>query len=426
MIKFTIKQIKARQILDSRGNPTVEADVTLNNGFWGRAAVPSGASTGSKEALELRDNTKDWMGKSVFQAIDNIHSLIAPAVLNKQFTSQAELDQTMIELDGTKTKSKLGANAILAVSLAAAKAVANQENLLFYQYIGKLAGNNQFSIPMPMMNVINGGSHAGWSTDFQEYMIIPSSAKDITEALKIGSEVFHNLKKVLKDKDYSITVGDEGGFAPRVKAGNQEPLDLIAEAIKQAGYQPGQDVKLALDVAASEFFNQDYQLKADQKKLSTTELAGLYRELAIKYPIVSIEDGLDENDWSGWSELNKDLGKSIQLVGDDLLVTNSELLQQAIDKQSCNAILIKLNQIGTLTETIETVKLAQANKIKTIISHRSGETEDTAIAHLAVGLNAGQIKTGSLSRTDRICKYNELIRISEQNPELSLSNCFTI
>ncbi len=422
MIKFTIKEIKARQILDSRGNPTVEADVILDNGFWGRAAVPSGASTGSKEALELRDNTRDWMGKGVFQAIDNINNKITPELINKSFSSQSDLDKSMIKLDGTKTKSNLGANAILAISLATAKAVANQENLPFYKYIGKIANNNQFSIPMPMMNVVNGGSHADWSTDFQEYMIIPSSAKNITEALKIGSEVFHNLKKVLKDKNYPITVGDEGGFAPKVKSGNQEPLDLIIEAIKQAGYKPGQDVNLALDVAASEFFDEQYQLKADDTSLSSGDMIAKYDNLVSKYPIVSIEDGLDENDWKGWAELNKSLGEKVQLVGDDLLVTNHLLLKQAIDQKACNAILIKLNQIGTLSETIITVKLAQANNIRTIISHRSGETEDTTIAHLAVGLNAGQIKTGSLSRTDRVCKYNELIRIAEAEPSINLSN----
>ncbi len=423
MTEFTITQIKARQILDSRGNPTVEADVILNNGFWGRAAVPSGASTGSKEALELRDNEKSWMGKSVYQAIDNIDNQLSQLLVNKAFSSQAELDKTMIEADGTDNKANFGANAILAVSLAAAKAVANQQGLPFYKYIGQIANNETFSMPMPMINVINGGAHADFSTDFQEYMIVPIAAKDINQALKIGTEVFHNLKKILKAADYSTTVGDEGGFAPQVKSGNQEPLILINEAIKLAGYKPGQEVAIALDTASSEIYqDQKYDLKTEKKQLTAKQLIDKFSKWVDDYPIISIEDGLDQEDWQNWQSLTSKLGDKIQLVGDDLLVTNTELLQQAIDKKACNAILIKPNQIGTLTETIEAIKLAQANNFKVIISHRSGETEDTTIAHLAVGTNAGQIKTGSLSRTDRVCKYNELIRISEADPTITISN----
>ncbi len=425
MTKFTIKEIKARQVLDSRGNPTVEADVILNNGFWGRAIVPSGASTGSKEALELRDNEKSWMGKSVFQAINNIENRITPILINKTFNSQSELDKLMIESDGTKTKSNFGANAILAVSLATAKAVANQEGLPFYQYIGQLADNQNFSIPMPMMNVMNGGAHADFSTDFQEYMIVPIGARNINQALQIGTEVFHNLKKILKHAGYTTTVGDEGGFAPKVKSGNQEPLILITEAIKLAGYTPGEDVAIALDTATSEIYEASkYKLNTEGKVVNSEELIEKFNNWTDKFPIISIEDGLDENDWENWNLMNQKLGDKIQLVGDDLLVTNSELLQRAIDEKSCNAILIKLNQIGTLTETIDTIKLAQANNFGVIISHRSGETEDTTIAHLAVGVNAKQIKTGSLSRTDRICKYNELIRISESDSNIFLANPF--
>lgn len=425
MEKFTIKQIKARQILDSRGNPTVEADVILTNGGFGRAAVPSGASTGSKEALELRDGQAGWMGKSVFQAVDNVNQVIAPALIGQELASQQQLDQLLLDLDGTETKSSLGANAILAVSLAAAKAVADSLGLEFYQYIAQLADNQTLSLPMPMMNVMNGGAHAAGSSDFQEYMIMPVGATNFTEVLKIGTEVFHNLKKVLADKGYATTVGDEGGFAPKLTGGNQEPLELISQAVAMAGYELGKDVCLALDTACSELYTGEvYYLKTENAHLSSEQMVDKFATWCDKFPIVSIEDGLDENDWSGWQSLTARLGNKIQLVGDDLLVTNPKLLRQAIEQQACNAILIKLNQIGSLSETIEAVKLAQSAGFGVIISHRSGETEDTTIAHLAVGLGAGQIKTGSLSRTDRICKYNEILRIAEANPTLPLANPF--
>lgn len=425
MEKFTIKQIKARQILDSRGNPTVEADVILTNGGFGRAAVPSGASTGSKEALELRDGQAGWMGKSVFQAVDNVNQVIAPALIGQELASQQQLDQLLLDLDGTETKSNLGANAILAVSLAAAKAVADSLGLEFYQYIAQLADNQTLSLPMPMMNVMNGGAHAAGSSDFQEYMIMPVGATNFTEVLKIGTEVFHNLKKVLAEKGYATTVGDEGGFAPKLTGGNQEPLELISQAVAMAGYELGKDVCLALDTACSELYTGEvYDLKTENAHLSSEQMVDKFATWCDKFPIVSIEDGLDENDWSGWQSLTARLGDKIQLVGDDLLVTNPKLLRQAIEQQACNAILIKLNQIGSLSETIEAVKLAQSAGLGVIISHRSGETEDTTIAHLAVGLGAGQIKTGSLSRTDRICKYNEILRIAEANPTLPLANPF--
>lgn len=424
MNTFTISQILARQILDSRGNPTVEVDVKLTTGHSGRAAVPSGASTGSKEALELRDGGDDWMGKAVLHAVNNVLQIIAPAVYNRQFHSIAELDQLMIELDATPTKSKLGANAILGVSLATAKAVANASGLEFWQYLAQIAGTAP-SLPMPMMNVMNGGAHADGSSDFQEYMIVPVGAQDFTQVLKIGTEVFHNLKTVLKKRGYVTTVGDEGGFAPSLKHGNQEPLELIAEAVELAGYQLGTDVKFALDTASSEVYQDGvYQLKTENLSLTSEQMINKFADWTNRFPIASIEDGLDENDWQGWQELTARLGNKIQLVGDDLLVTNPRILLEAIDKKACNAILIKLNQIGTLSETIEAVKIAQSAGFNAIISHRSGETEDTTIAHLAVGLGAGQIKTGSLSRTDRICKYNEILRIAEAHPELKLAKPF--
>jgi phosphopyruvate hydratase len=424
MNTFTISQILARQILDSRGNPTVEVDVKLTTGHSGRAAVPSGASTGSKEALELRDGGDDWMGKAVLHAVNNVRQVIAPAVYNRQFHSVAELDQLMIELDTTPTKSKLGANAILGVSLATAKAVANALGLEFWQYLAQIAGTAP-SLPMPMMNVMNGGAHADGSSDFQEYMIVPVGAQDFTQVLKIGTEVFHNLKTVLKKRGYVTTVGDEGGFAPSLKHGNQEPLELIAEAVELAGYQLGTDVKFALDTASSEVYQDGvYQLKTENLSLTSEQMIDKFADWTNRFPIASIEDGLDENDWQGWQELTARLGDKIQLVGDDLLVTNPRILLEAIDKKACNAILIKLNQIGTLSETIEAVKIAQSAGFNAIISHRSGETEDTTIAHLAVGLGAGQIKTGSLSRTDRICKYNEILRIAEAHPELKLAQPF--
>lgn len=424
MNTFTISQILARQILDSRGNPTVEVDVKLTTGHSGRAAVPSGASTGSKEALELRDGGDDWMGKAVLHAVNNVRQIIAPAVYNRHFHSIAELDQLMIELDATPTKSKLGANAILGVSLATAKAVANASGLEFWQYLAQIAGTAP-SLPMPMMNVMNGGAHADGSSDFQEYMIVPVGAQDFTQVLKIGTEVFHNLKTVLKKRGYVTTVGDEGGFAPSLKHGNQEPLELIAEAVELAGYQLGTDVKFALDTASSEVYQDGvYQLKTENLSLTSEQMIDKFTDWTDRFPIASIEDGLDENDWQGWQALTARLGDKIQLVGDDLLVTNPRILLEAIDKKACNAILIKLNQIGTLSETIEAVKIAQSAGFNAIISHRSGETEDTTIAHLAVGLGAGQIKTGSLSRTDRICKYNEILRIAEAHPELKLAQPF--
>lgn len=424
MNTFTISQILARQILDSRGNPTVEVDVKLTTGHSGRAAVPSGASTGSKEALELRDGGDDWMGKAVLYAVNNVRQVIAPAVYNRQFHSVAELDQLMIELDATPTKSKLGANAILGVSLATAKAVANASGLELWQYLAQIAGTAP-SLPMPMMNVMNGGAHADGSSDFQEYMIVPVGAQDFTQVLKIGTEVFHNLKTVLKKRGYVTTVGDEGGFAPSLKHGNQEPLELISEAVELAGYQLGTDVKFALDTASSEVYQDGvYQLKTENLSLISEQMIDKFADWTARFPIASIEDGLDENDWQGWQKLTARLGDKIQLVGDDLLVTNPRILLEAIDKKACNAILIKLNQIGTLSETIEAVKIAQSAGFNAIISHRSGETEDTTIAHLAVGLGAGQIKTGSLSRTDRICKYNEILRIAEAHPELKLAQPF--
>lgn len=424
MNTFTISQILARQILDSRGNPTVEVDVKLTTGHSGRAAVPSGASTGSKEALELRDGGDDWMGKAVLHAVNNVRQIIAPAVYNRQFHSIAELDQLMIELDATPTKSKLGANAILGVSLATAKAVANASGLELWQYLAQIAGTAP-SLPMPMMNVMNGGAHADGSSDFQEYMIVPVGAQDFTQVLKIGTEVFHNLKTVLKKRGYVTTVGDEGGFAPSLKHGNQEPLELIAEAVELAGYKLGTDVKFALDTASSEVYQDGvYQLKTEYLNLTSEQMIDKFADWTDRFPIASIEDGLDENDWQGWQELTARLGDKIQLVGDDLLVTNPRILLEAIDKKACNAILIKLNQIGTLSETIEAVKIAQSAGFNAIISHRSGETEDTTIAHLAVGLGAGQIKTGSLSRTDRICKYNEILRIAEAHPKLKLAKPF--
>lgn len=424
MNSFVISQILARQILDSRGNPTVEVDVKLTTGHSGRSAVPSGASTGSKEALELRDDGDDWMGKAVLHAVNNIRRIIAPAVYNRQFRSIAELDQLMIDLDTTPTKSQLGANAILAVSLATTKAVANSLGLELWQYLAQIAGTTP-SLPMPMMNVMNGGAHADGSSDFQEYMIVPVGARDFTQVLKIGTEVFHHLKTVLKKRGYATTVGDEGGFAPSLKHGNHEPLELITEAVKLAGYQLGSDVKFALDIASSEIYHDGvYQLKTENLELSSEQLIDKFADWSTRFPIASIEDGLDENDWAGWQQLTARLGDKIQLVGDDLLVTNPNILLKAIEKKACNAILIKPNQIGTLSETIEAVKIAQSAGFKVIISHRSGETEDTTIAHLAVGLGAGQIKTGSLSRTDRICKYNEILRIAEAHPELKLAQPF--
>ena len=426
MNNFTISDIKARQVLDSRGNPTVEAEVFLVSGGFGRAIVPSGASTGSGEALELRDGDSNYYdGKSVNKAVWHINTKIKDLLVGNS-SEQNFVDTLLIEADGTKNKSSLGANAILAVSLATAKANAAAMQVPFYYHIATLAGTkDKMSIPMPMMNVMNGGAHASWATDFQEYMIIPRSASTIEEAVRMGAEVFHALKKVLKDRGYPTTVGDEGGYAPRVKNGNEEPLELIKLAVSEAGYNFGADVCLALDVAASEFYNQgEYILKTTGERKTSAEMISWYQDLVSKYPIVSIEDGLAENDWSNWHTLTEKLGDKIQLVGDDLFVTNTKLLERGIKEKSANAILIKPNQIGTLTETINAVLLAKTAGFKTIMSHRSGETEDTSIAHLAVGLGTGEIKTGSLSRSERIAKYNELIRIAEYNPSLHLARPF--
>lgn len=426
MSTTTITRIIGRQIIDSRGNPTVEADVYLEGGAMGRAAVPSGASTGSGEALELRDGGSEYGGKGVSKAVANINGPIADALRGFDASDQTGIDRTMRNLDGTDNKSGLGANAILAVSLATAKAAAKAKGVPLYRYIADLTGTTDLSLPLPMMNVMNGGEHAAGSTDVQEYMIIPVGAKDFSDAIRMGTEVFHALKKVLASNGYSTTVGDEGGYAPAVKGGNREPLQRIAEAVAAAGYTLGTDIALALDVASSEFYEDgSYVLKTEGKTLSAAELIGWYEAMQSEFPIVSIEDGLDENDWDNWAQLTERIGDKTQLVGDDLLVTNATLLKKAIENKAANAILIKPNQIGSLTETIDAVKTAQAAGWNTVMSHRSGETEDVTIAHLAVGLGTGQIKTGSLSRTDRIAKYNELLRIAEADPNLRLAQPFT-
>lgn len=423
MDKFSIADIKARQILDSRGNPTVEADVYLSSGQVGRAAVPSGASTGAGEALELRDNDpKFFGGKGVLKAVWNVNSKIRDVLVGNT-AEQRIVDQLMLEIDGTENKSNLGANAILAVSLANAKAVAKAKELHFYEHIAELAGTvGEMSMPMPMMNVMNGGAHADWSTDFQEYMIVPVGATVMSEVIQIGATVFHTLKDVLKERGYVTTVGDEGGYAPKVREGNNEPLECIKLAIEKAGYKLGEDVAIAMDIASSEFYDKDhYVLKTNGDWKSSDDLINWYTWILDNYPVISIEDGLAENDWAGWKEMTARLGKRCQLVGDDLFVTNTKLLEKGIAEGVGNAILIKPNQIGTLTETINAVLMAKQAGYRTIISHRSGETEDTSIAHLAVGLGAGQIKTGSMSRTDRVAKYNELVRISEGNSTLRLT-----
>ncbi len=426
MDKEIIAEIKARQVLDSRGNPTVEADVVLSSGAMGRAIVPSGASTGSHEALELRDGYPNYYrGKGVLKAVWNINSKIRDLLVGN-LAEQKTIDAMMCEMDGTKDKSSLGANAILAVSLAAAKAVARERGIEFYQYIAELAGTTEkMSLPMPMMNVINGGAHADWSTDFQEYMIVPVGGDNMADAIRMGAEVFQNLKEILKAKGFPTTVGDEGGFAPKLGEDNERPLNLIMEAIRKAGFEAGTDFGIALDVAASEFCQEGvYQLNTSGERKNAAEMIAWYKNLIEKYPIVSIEDGLDEDDWAGWQKLTQELGDKIQLVGDDLFVTSAELLQRGVNESVGNAILIKPNQIGTLSETINAVKLAKQSCYCTIISHRSGESEDTSIAHLAVGLGARQIKTGSLSRSERIAKYNELIRIEENNQHLNLAQPF--
>ena len=426
MQDFSISSITARQILDSRGNPTVEADVILRDGTLGRAAVPSGASTGAGEALELRDGDNGWGGKSVYQAVRNVNEIIALALAGKDASDQTALDNVMLALDGTDNKSKLGANAILSVSLAAAKAAANAKKQPLWRYIADLTGKSP-SLPLPMMNVMNGGAHAAFATDIQEFMIICKGAKTFEETLKMGTEIFHALAKILKNHDYPTTVGDEGGYAPRVRSGNREPLTLLSEAITSAGYTLGSDVVFAMDAASSEFYQDGrYELKCEGKSLSSEEMIDWLEALVNEFPIVSIEDGLAENDWSGWQQLRARIGDRIQLVGDDLLVTNTSLVQKAIDEHAANALLVKPNQIGSLTETIQAVSMAQDAGWNTVMSHRSGETEDTTISHLAVGLGCGQIKTGSLSRTDRIAKYNELLRIAESDNSLQLARPFDV
>ena len=404
-----IIDVIGREILDSRGNPTVEVDVILENGIVGRAAVPSGASTGEREALELRDGDKSrFLGKGVLKAVENVNGPLRDLVIGMDASDQKGLDYAMIELDGTETKSKFGANAILGISMAAMKASAIEEGKPLYRYIGEGT-----VLPRPMMNIINGGAHADNKLDFQEFMIIPQR-DTIKERLRVGAEVFHNLKKVLNENGLATGVGDEGGFAPDLQS-NSEGFDLIMEAIERAGYKPGVDVCMGIDVAASEFYKDGkYNLVGEGRSLTTDELIDFYEELVSKYPIISIEDPVDENDWDGFQKITERIGDKIQLVGDDLFVTNKKCLQMGIDHHAGNAILLKVNQIGTITETLETIELARNNGYATIISHRSGETEDTTIADLAVGLNLGQIKTGSMSRTDRICKYNQLLRIEEE------------
>lgn len=410
---FFIKKVHARQIMDSRGNPTIECDITLSGGAMGRAAVPSGASTGSFEALELRDGGKAYMGKGVLTAVKNVNEIIAPAIINMDASKQSELDEKMLALDGTSNKEKLGANAILAVSLAAAHAVAKQKNIPLYKYIAEVYGNpNPDLLPRPMMNIINGGAHADNGLDAQEFMIIPNGAENEVAAIRMGSEVFHNLKSILKKGGNSTNVGDEGGFAPNFHS-CKEALDTIISAIKVAGYEPGKEISIGLDVASSEFYK-DGKYEFEGKSLSSDEMIEFYKNLINEYPIISIEDALSEEDWDGWKKLTDTIGTKCQLVGDDLFVTNPVRLKKGIESGVANAILIKVNQIGSLTETLQAIKMAQDAKYGVIISHRSGETEDTTIADLAVATNAGQIKTGSMSRTDRMAKYNQLIRIEEE------------
>ena len=407
-----IEHVLAREILDSRGNPTVEAEVVLEDGEIGRAAVPSGASTGEHEAVELRDGDENrYNGKGVLKAVQNVNDIIAPALEGFDALDQAEVDHALLELDGTKTKSRLGANALLAVSLATARAAALSVDLPLYRYLG---GPNSRTLPVPMMNIINGGAHADNNVDFQEFMIVPVGAPNFSEALRMGAEIFHALKSVLKKKGYATSVGDEGGFAPNLRS-NEEAVETILESIGNAGYAAGSDCLLALDPAASEFYDAGAYVfkKSDKRRLTSEAMVAYWRSWCDQYPIISIEDGMAENDWDGWKLLTNELGNRVQLVGDDLFVTNTEFLQKGIDLGVANSILIKVNQIGTLTETLDCIELAQRNKRTAIISHRSGETEDPFIADLAVATNAGQIKTGSLSRTDRIAKYNQLLRIEE-------------
>ena len=408
-----IQKVHAREILDSRGNPTLEAEVTLEGGILGRAAVPSGASTGEREAVELRDGDKKrYLGKGVRKAVNNVNSIIAKKINAMNSFDQCGIDKILIDLDGTKNKSKLGANALLGVSMAIANASAKYLEIPLYKYIG---GVNAKTLPVPMMNIINGGKHADNTVDFQEFMIIPAGAKSFAEALRCGAEVFHSLRNVLHKKNYNTNVGDEGGFAPNLKS-NEEDLEVIIEAVDKSGYKIGKEVFLGLDVASSEMWkNGKYEFyKSHIPDKTSDQMVKLYEKLVKDYPIISIEDGMAENDWNGWKMLTDALGKKIQIVGDDVFVTNTEILQKGIDKKIANSILVKVNQIGTLTETLDTIELAKTNNYTCVISHRSGETEDTTIADIAVATNAGQIKTGSLSRTDRVAKYNQLLRIEEQ------------
>ena len=407
-----IETVHAREILDSRGNPTVEAEVILEDGTTGRAAVPSGASTGENEAVELRDDDKSrYLGKGVLKAVENVNEKISYELEGLDALDQILIDETLIKLDGTESKSNLGANALLAVSMATARAAAAFQEMPLYRYIG---GINAKILPTPMMNIINGGAHADNNVDFQEFMIVPVGAESFSEALRAGAEIFHNLKSVLKAKGLATSVGDEGGFAPNLKS-NEEAIETILEAIDKAGYKAGENIMIALDPAASEFFKDGKYVfkKSDKRELSSDEMIAYWTEWTEKYPIISIEDGLAESDWDGWTKITNNIGKKIQLVGDDLFVTNTKFLQKGIDTGAANSILIKVNQIGTLTETLDAIELAKTNNMTAVISHRSGETEDSFIADLAVATNAGQIKTGSLSRSDRIAKYNQLLRIEE-------------
>ncbi|EAT16186.1 phosphopyruvate hydratase [Desulfuromonas acetoxidans] len=416
-----IMDIYAREILDSRGNPTIEVDVLLESGVLGRSAVPSGASTGEREALELRDgDTSRYLGKGVQKAVDNVNEKICDALIGWEVTDQAGIDAKLLELDGTETKSNLGANALLGVSLACSRAAAEESGLPYYQYLG---GPNAKELPLPMMNILNGGAHADNNVDIQEFMIMPAGAPSFKEALRMGAEIFHALKKVLKDKGYNTAVGDEGGFAPNLGS-NEEALQVIMEAIEAAGYKAGEEILLALDVAASEIYSDGkYNFANEEQALKTAEeTVAFYADLVDRYPIISIEDGLAENDWDGWKIMTDKLGDKIQIVGDDLFVTNSKILKEGIDKGIANSILIKVNQIGTLTETLEAIEMAKRAGYTCVISHRSGETEDSTIADLAVATNAGQIKTGSLCRTDRICKYNQLLRIEDELEGVSIFN----
>ena len=417
-----ISEIYAREVIDSRGNPTVEVEVYTESGGFGRAIVPSGASTGEHEAVELRDGDKKrFLGKGVLKAVQNVNEIIGPELIGMNVFDQVGIDNYMIELDGTPNKGKLGANAILGVSLACAKAAADLCGLSLYNYLG---GFNSKELPTPMMNILNGGAHADWCIDIQEFMIMPVGAPTFKEAIRMGAEVFHNLKKVLKGMGCNTAVGDEGGYAPKLSS-NEEALKVIVEAIKNAGYTPGRDVRIAMDIASSEFYDKEtklYELKSEGKKLTSEEMIAFYEDLVAKYPIISIEDGLAEDDWDGWKKLTKALGKKVQLVGDDLFVTNTKRLEKGIEMGVANSILIKVNQIGTLTETFDAIQMAQKAGYTAVVSHRSGETEDTTIADISVALNAGQIKTGSMSRTDRIAKYNQLLRIEDELGETAKYN----